>query len=98
MPADAAMPGMQDREGEHREREDREQMDWAPWAPDAQLMDPERARRHRHHEQDPNPAKRAMGQRALGRGKHAAGWRAFFLKDAQTTEIYTLSLHDALPI
>jgi hypothetical protein len=69
MPADAVMPGMQDREGEHREREDREQMDRAPWAPDAQLMDPERARRHRHHEQDPNPAKRAMGQRALGRGK-----------------------------
>src|SRR5262249_20582616 len=32
MPADAVMPGMQDREGEHREREDREQMDWAPWA------------------------------------------------------------------
>src|SRR3712207_8247620 len=33
--------------------------------------------------------------------KNSAGddaWRMFFFKDTATTEIYTLSLHDALPI
>src|SRR5215468_72305 len=34
------------------------------------------------------------------RGKRSARWAVFyfFLKDTATTEIYTLSLHDALPI
>src|SRR5262245_64062965 len=69
MPADAVTPRVQDRKRQRREREDREQMDRAPRAPHAQLMDPERGRRHGHHEQDPDPAKGAMGKRALGRGK-----------------------------
>src|SRR5215217_1069852 len=34
-----------------------------------------------------------------GRRHHARrGWSCFFFKDTATTEIYTLSLHDALPI
>ena len=32
-----------------------------------------------------------------GRGG-GGGWRVFFFNDTATTEIYTLSLHDALPI
>src|SRR5260370_419949 len=34
---------------------------------------------------------------AAGLGQFA-GWTAFFFNDTATTEIYTLSLHDALPI
>src|SRR5215216_1389846 len=33
-----------------------------------------------------------------GAGLPGAGGRFFFFKDTATTEIYTLSLHDALPI
>src|ERR1039458_6172182 len=36
-------------------------------------------------------------QRAEGRG-YDRGMRIFFFNDTATTEIYTLSLHDALPI
>jgi len=60
---------MHDGERQHREREDREQMNRAPWPPHAQLMDPERGRRHDHHEHDPDPADGTMGQRPLGRGE-----------------------------
>ena len=33
----------------------------------------------------------------VGKGVGGAGW-IFFFNDTATTEIYTLSLHDALPI
>ena len=33
-----------------------------------------------------------------GRGGGGGGWGVFFFNDPATTEIYTLSLHDALPI
>ena len=33
-----------------------------------------------------------------GRGGRGGGWGCFFFNDTATTEIYTLSLHDALPI
>src|SRR5271157_4110152 len=35
---------------------------------------------------------------AAGRGEHLLGGGLFFFNDTATTEIYTLSLHDALPI
>ena len=33
-----------------------------------------------------------------GGGAGGGGWGVFFFNDTATTEIYTLSLHDALPI
>src|ERR1039458_9789146 len=52
----------------------------------------------------PLPAARSMAQSA-GRGsiglrgeRTASGAGVFFFNDTATTEIYTLSLHDALPI
>src|SRR6267378_3077084 len=33
-----------------------------------------------------------------GQGRHRVGAVCFFFNDTATTEIYTLSLHDALPI
>src|SRR6267378_655833 len=35
---------------------------------------------------------------AAGRWCRRPRWRSFFFNDTATTEIYTLSLHDALPI
>ena len=35
---------------------------------------------------------------AGGGGGGEGGWAVFFFNDTATTEIYTLSLHDALPI
>ena len=49
--------------------EDREQMDRAPPTPDAQVVDPERVRRHGDHKRNPDPADGAMGQRPFGRGE-----------------------------
>src|SRR5262245_15903737 len=60
---------MQDGKRRRREREDRKQVDRAPPTPNAQVMDPERARRHGDHERDPDPADGAMGQRPFGRGE-----------------------------
>ena len=34
----------------------------------------------------------------VGGGGGVGGWVVFFFNDTATTEIYTLSLHDALPI
>ena len=34
----------------------------------------------------------------VGGGWGGGGWGVFFFNDTATTEIYTLSLHDALPI
>src|SRR6478609_3269493 len=39
-----------------------------------------------------------IGRRARRRVHRARRRRAFFFNDTATTEIYTLSLHDALPI
>ena len=39
-----------------------------------------------------------MGWGGGGRGVGGGWWFFFFFNDTATTEIYTLSLHDALPI
>ena len=49
----------------------------------------EAARRERCRHKD-------RGARLVGEG--GGGWGCFFFNDTATTEIYTLSLHDALPI
>ena len=58
-----------DAERKHHQREDRQQVDRAPRAPQPDLMDPERAGGHERHQQDPDPAQRAMRQRSLRRGQ-----------------------------
>jgi len=50
-------------------REDRQQVDRAPGPEQAKLMDPERARRFRHHQTYPDPAHDPVRQRSLGRGE-----------------------------
>ena len=39
-----------------------------------------------------------LGGRDVGEGGGGGGGWGFFVNDTATTEIYTLSLHDALPI
>ena len=41
---------------------------------------------------------RGGGGGGVGRGGGGGVWWFFFFNDTATTEIYTLSLHDALPI
>src|SRR5215216_5580296 len=50
-----------------------------------------------HRRSGADEAGRAGGERA-GRGHVLAHLVLFFFNDTATTEIYTLSLHDALPI
>ena len=69
VPLDAVAPRVHDRKRQRCKRKDREQMDRAPPTPDAQVMDPERARRHSDHERNPEPTDGAMRQRPFGRGK-----------------------------
>src|SRR6267142_1727415 len=53
---------------------------------------------HRRLRRDPDPfGHHADGRHARTR-RASEGDRLFFFKDTATTEIYTLSLHDALPI
>jgi len=53
-----------------------------------------------HHRTDPPPAPRPRRRPAAPRAPPGAlgPRRCFFFNDTATTEIYTLSLHDALPI
>src|SRR6266849_4041138 len=41
---------------------------------------------------------RSRADRGMPRRRTVTMWRFFFFNDTATTEIYTLSLHDALPI
>src|SRR6185369_7607675 len=50
-----------------------------------------------HHRDDLLPRHVRLGKGAVGRATVEQG-EAFFFNDTATTEIYTLSLHDALPI
>src|SRR3989337_223497 len=52
-----------------------------------------RSRRHARRTRD-----RGRGNRSPPRDRRAAAELFFFFNDTATTEIYTLSLHDALPI
>src|SRR3954465_14303033 len=53
----------------------------------------------RHPARGAARATRRAGSRGWGGGRQRARpWSRFFFNDTATTEIYTLSLHDALPI
>src|SRR5712675_37557 len=52
-------------------------------------------KREERYEQEPQPTLSIRGYQS---GKRTCTFPSFFFNDPATTEIYTLSLHDALPI
>jgi hypothetical protein len=60
---------VQHRQRKHNQREDRQEMDRAERPDHLDLVNEERAQGNHRHQGDPDPADRAVRQRALGRRK-----------------------------